>query len=133
MYESQPALSDDPHSLHLLSSLDAYLHALIASLQAHLESLRGKLSEAQTQARQLSYSVKHSEQQEDLLKTQGSELRDLVGELEARGEAVTRELNARRDEIQAVTQIKEAEIRQTKTAQDKAIRELADELASLTL
>ena len=77
--------------------------------------------------------MKHSEQQEDLLKTQGSELRDLVGELEARGEAVTRELNARRDEIQAVTQIKEAEIRQTKTAQDKAIRELADELASLTL
>jgi predicted nucleic acid-binding Zn-ribbon protein len=93
--------------------------------------LRGTLSEAQTQNRQLSYSVKHSEQQEDLLKTQGSELRDLVGELEARGEAVTRELNARRDEIQAVTQIRDAEIRQTRVAQDKAIRDLADELATL--
>jgi hypothetical protein len=36
--------------------------------------------------------------------------------LEARGEAVTREFNARRDEIQAVTQIKEAEIKQIKAA-----------------
>jgi chromosome segregation ATPase len=116
MYQSQPALTDDPHSLHLLTCLDAYLHALIASLQVHLDSLRGTLSEAQTQARQLSYSVKHSEQQEDLLKTQGTELRELVGELEARGEAVPRELNARRDEILAVTQIKEAEIRHTRAA-----------------
>jgi DNA repair exonuclease SbcCD ATPase subunit len=93
--------------------------------------LRGALSEAHTQTRQLSYSVKHSEQQEDLLKTQGSELRDLVGELEARGEAVTRELNARRDEIQAVTQIRDAEIRQIRVAQDKAVRELSEELATL--
>jgi chromosome segregation ATPase len=116
MYQSQPAESDDPNSLQLLSSLDAYLQALINSLQAHMQSLRDTLSEAQTQERQLSYSVKHSEQQEDLLKTQGTELRELVGELEARGEAVTREFNARRDEIQAVTQIKEAEIKQIKAA-----------------
>ena len=116
MYQSQPAESDDPNSLQLLSALDAYLQALINSLQAHLQSLRDTLSEAQTQERQLSYSVKHSEQQEDLLKTQGTELRELVGELEARGEAVTREFNARKDEIHAVTQIKEAEIRQIRAA-----------------
>jgi hypothetical protein len=32
MYQSQASVTDDPQSLHLLSSLDAYLLALIASL-----------------------------------------------------------------------------------------------------
>ena len=69
MYQSQPVELDDPNSLQLLSALDAYLQALISSLQSHMQTLRDSLSEAQTQERQLSYSVKHSEQQEELLKT----------------------------------------------------------------
>jgi hypothetical protein len=32
MYHSFPAVTDDPQSLQLISSLDAYLLALIASL-----------------------------------------------------------------------------------------------------
>ena len=32
MYHSSPAVTDDPQSLQLISSLDAYLLALIASL-----------------------------------------------------------------------------------------------------
>lgn len=93
---------------------ESFVASSIDGCNSSLTLLRGVLHESQLSERRLGQSKKQSEQLVDLQKQQNEDLAILKNDLDVRIESLKRDVTSRRQEMDQLTQVKEAELKSSR-------------------